>query len=297
MINKTQLVFDLKKLGVCEGDILNLKISYKSIGEIEGGINTLIEAILEAVGEEGTILTDSFVRSYTPFKIFISPSKCIVDEHTKSYAGYVANTLIQHEKSKRSPHPIQKFVAIGAKADIVLKHIASSEPYSTLYEIAQLGAKNLRIGPENRVVGVGTTHVAIDKLKWKQKIAKSGVVYLEDGKRKTFYSFWPNACATAFNNMLPLHREFGGVINEGKIGDADAVLSDMKKTLDIEMKLGRQYPYFLKCEDPACHVCRLQWKNSNGNLMKVLFYCLKQKNLKSFLKTILWFVTKYKSKN
>lgn len=228
MVNKKQLVCDLKELGVCKGDILNIKVSYKSIGDIEGGVNTLIKALLETVGEDGTIFTDSFVRSYTPFDMVFSPSKCVVDERTKSYAGYVANALIKHEKSKRSPHPIQKFVAVGAKADLVLKHTASSEPYSTLYEIAQLGAKNLRIGSENKVVGVGTTHVAIDKLKWKQKIARNGVVYLENGKRKTFYSFWPNACRTAFNNLLPLYREFGAIINEGKIGDADAILSDMK---------------------------------------------------------------------
>ena len=297
MIAKEQLISDLKHLGVCEGDILNIKVSYKSIGEIDGGIKTFIEALLDVVGKNGTIFTDSFVRSHTPFELFFSPTKCIVDENTKSYAGYVANALIKHPNAKRSPHPIQKFVAVGANADIVLNHKADSEPYSTLYEIAQLGAKNIRIGAENKVVGVGTTHVAIDKLKWKQKIAKNGVIYIEDGKKKTFYGFWPNACKIAFNNMLPLHRKFGGIINEGKVGKADAVLSDMKKTLDIELTLGKQYPYFLKCEDPTCFVCRLEWQNSHGSVLKVLFNCVKQKNIRSFAKTILWIFSKHKTKN
>lgn len=297
MITKEQLILDLKNLGVCEGDMLNVKVSYKSIGEVEGGIQTFIEALLETVGKNGTIFTDSFVRSYLPHELLFIPSKCVVDENTKSYAGYLANTLIKYPNAKRSPHPIQKFVAVGANADIVLKHTAKSEPYSPLYELAQLGAKNIRIGSENKVVGVGTTHVAIDKLKWKQKIAQTGVVYLENGKKQKFYAFWPNACKTAFNNMLPLHRKFGGIINEGKVGNADAILSDMKKTFDIEMSIGKQYPYFLKCENPACFVCRLEWENSTGNVLKVLFHCMKQRNFKSFAKTVLWILTKHKTRN
>jgi len=50
-ISKDKLVSDLKNLGVKKGDALNLKISLKSIGHVEGGPVTVIDALMEVVGE------------------------------------------------------------------------------------------------------------------------------------------------------------------------------------------------------------------------------------------------------
>ena len=50
MITKNDLIRDLRQLGVVRGDTLNLKVSMKSIGDIDGGANTLIEALMEVVG-------------------------------------------------------------------------------------------------------------------------------------------------------------------------------------------------------------------------------------------------------
>ena len=58
MITKLNLIRDLEDIGVRSGDTLNVKASLRSIGEIQGGANTLIEALMEVVGEKGTIVTD-----------------------------------------------------------------------------------------------------------------------------------------------------------------------------------------------------------------------------------------------
>ena len=292
MITKNDLLADLKELGISKGDILNVKMSYKSIGKVEGGIKTVIDALLEAVGPEGTIVTDSFVRSYLPMKMRLYPQKCLVKDHTKSYAGALANVLITYPEAKRSPHPIQKFVAIGKHADMVLEHDVDCSPYSTLYKMAKMDAKNIRIGSIDKVVGVGTTHVAIDLLKWKQKSYPTGVTYLEKGKIKRFYHDWPDACATAFNNLIPIHKKFGGILKEGHLGEAEVIVSSMKRTLEIETTLGKQFPYFLKCQDPACLICRLQWKDSNGSLLKVIYHNCKKRDYKAIAKTLLWFFAK-----
>lgn len=292
MITKELLVYDLRKLGVQEGDILNVKMSYKSIGKVEGGINTVVDALLEAVGTEGTIVSDSFVLGHLPFKMWLSPQKCLVDQNTPSYAGALANVLIKHPFAKRSPHPIQKFVAIGKHADIVLEHNADSAPYSTLHTMAKMGAKNIRIGGIDKVVGVGTTHVAYDLLGWKQRNYRSVVSYIENGKVKNFKHFWPSACATAVNNLIPLYREFGGIVSEGKVGEAEAMLTDFQKTLHIELTIGKQFPYFVKCQDPACQVCRLQWPDSDGNVIKVIYQNLKRRKFKAIAKVLWWWIAK-----
>lgn len=287
MYNKQDLVSYFTDLGIQKGDLVNAKISYKSIGKVEGGPKTVVEALLETVGEEGTIFSDSFVNPYNFLTLKFSPKKCLVDGVTKSYAGAIANVMINHPDALRSPHPIQKFVGIGKDSSLVLKHTEKSKPYSLLYELSQKGGKNLRIGPVEKVVGVGTTHCAIEELQLEQNILKSGVTYYDDqGELKVFYHSWPTSCKEAFNKLLPVHRGMGAFISEAKVGKADAVLSSMKKTFDIEVLMGGQFPTFLKCGDPSCYTCNLSWKDSSGSFTSVVLENLKRGRIKRVGKII-----------
>ena len=110
MITKNDLIRDLLKLGVVRGDTLNVKASIKSIGVIDGGANTLIEALLEVVGDTGTLVTDSFVTMYSPFSLQFWTN--IVDCRTASYAGALANALSKYPGAIRST-PSSKICLIG----------------------------------------------------------------------------------------------------------------------------------------------------------------------------------------
>ena len=55
-ISKRQIIDDLKQLGVEEGDHLAVALSLRSIGHVVGGPKTFIEALLEVVGPNGTIM-------------------------------------------------------------------------------------------------------------------------------------------------------------------------------------------------------------------------------------------------
>ncbi|HOL49423.1 MAG TPA: AAC(3) family N-acetyltransferase [bacterium] len=59
-ITKEKLVSNLKNIGVEEGDVLFIHSSFKSIGKVEGGAQTVIDALKESVGEKGTILMPVF---------------------------------------------------------------------------------------------------------------------------------------------------------------------------------------------------------------------------------------------
>lgn len=76
---------------------------------------TVLEAILEVIGPEGTIVTDSFVHVYR-LPIITGKKSKITDEKTPSYAGALANAILEHPNVIRSTHPIQKFAAIGKLA-------------------------------------------------------------------------------------------------------------------------------------------------------------------------------------
>ena len=47
---------DLSRSGIKRGDDLLIHSSFKSLGGVEGGIKTLVEAILSYLGDRGTLL-------------------------------------------------------------------------------------------------------------------------------------------------------------------------------------------------------------------------------------------------
>jgi hypothetical protein len=147
--------------------------------------------------------------------------------------------------------------------------------------MAEEGGRNLKIGSEEKTVGVGTTHVAIGLLKLRQKRPRAGCAYTEDGGRVvTFERDWAGACARGFVNFIPYYRPAGAVLSEGRVGHAEAKITDMKRTLEVELELLRKNPSLLMCDDPACVDCRLSWEFSTGSLGGVILQNLRRKRFR-----------------
>ena len=274
LITKAELVSDLRDLGVKQGDILNVKCSMRSLGKVEGGAAALIEALLEAVGSEGTIVTDSFIKVYKPS---VAKNKPLADDSSPSYCGVLANEMLKHPKVVRSGHPVQKFAAIGKYAEEFCKnHTDGSYAYDILRIMALKGGKNLKIGSDEQIPGVGTTHVAIGMLRLKNRRPYLGVCYMKNGQKTFFRRDWAGMCDKSFNKFLPYYEKNGDIISRGKVGHADSMLSSMYGTLKTEYDILKKDPSFLDCGDPFCIECQLNWSFSRstkfGFMLKSLFH-------------------------
>lgn len=270
--SKEDLLRDLKNAGIPKGTLLHLKVSLRSIGKIEGGAETLLEALLETVGADGTLVVDSFITSY-PLPLSKENSKIISTKTSPSYAGALANVMIKHPQSVRSYHPIQRFTAIGPLAhELMDKHTFQSGGYDVMARMADMNALNLSVG--RKTVGVGTTHVAVEKMGFKKKRSGMGINYLNDkGKIELFEVNWNGGCSRGFYKFLPLYEK-AGCLKRVKIGGADAVLTDMRGTLEVEINKLKEDPAFFFCDDPTCKDCQLNWEHSTGNYWKVKYYCM-----------------------
>lgn len=258
--SKEKIVDDLKKLGIKSGDLLNLKVSLRSVGKMEDGADTLISALLDVVGMEGTIVTESFVNSY-PIS-YLKRHKQFSDNNSGSYAGALANAMVKYPGSYRSKHPIQKFCAIGKLAEeLTQKHTANDYAYDVLKRMTEMGGKNLKVGPDGKVVGVGTTHVAIGILGFKQNYPSEGIYYLDDnGNEVLFRRDWSGGCEVGFGKFTSLYQKNDGIINRGIIGNAETMLTDMKKTLELELEILSKDPSFFMCG--KCQNCKYSWEFS-----------------------------------
>lgn len=286
MINKETLIRQLTDLGICKGDIVHVKVSLKSIGRIEGGADTLIEALLAVIGEQGCLVCDSFVGSQ--IELFRHFKKKIFDKNSVSYAGAFVNAAIKYPGAFRSSHPIQAFTAIGGIAkELTEQFTKDSLPYEFLEKLVALGAKNLRIGPNKKIVGVGTTHVVICRLGFWQKQIVKGIYYREaDGELKWFRQNWADGCAAGFKQLMPFYYEGGAVIAQGAVGETDALLTDMQKTLDIEYQLFKKEPTAFMCGRKDCVYCSFTWANSKYSFVDCFWANIKKKEYKKAMQAL-----------
>ncbi len=293
LINKEELVVSFKELGIKKGDILNLKISMKAIGKVQGGPNTIIDALLDVVGKEGTLVADSFIKTF-PLFLKNRNKNNLFNIESPSYAGAIVNAMLQHPEALKSNHPVQRFSAIGKRAkELANNFTISSEPYGFLKDMAVLDAKNLRIGGADKVVGVGTTHVAIEHYQFKQKRLGKGIYYYKDNKKKLFIENWSDGCPVGFNNLLKKYRENNCIISEGKIGNAESMLTSMKKTLAFELELFKHDSSAFLCDNPACTNCAFNWKASKYSAFKTFFLNIKNPKKALLVLLISFFGKKY----
>lgn len=103
-MKKTKLVEKLKKIGIKEGMEIEVHSSLSSFGHVEGGADTVIEALMECVTEQGSIfmpslcfgpeleLTEEDKAMGITVKIKILP-----EDSPKTAMGIIADTFRQRE--------------------------------------------------------------------------------------------------------------------------------------------------------------------------------------------------------
>lgn len=62
MVTRNDVCAALRQLGVAEGDLLLIHSSFKSLGPVDGGAETVISGALDALGESGTLVLPTFAQ-------------------------------------------------------------------------------------------------------------------------------------------------------------------------------------------------------------------------------------------
>jgi len=117
-LTKEYLMVGLKQLGVKNGDIVYVHSSLSSFGLIIGGVNTLIEALLESVGKDGTIVVPCFFIKGSMANT-LSDNYVFVPQKTPSTIGMFPEAFRLKENTARSIHPTHSVCAIGKKAEYI----------------------------------------------------------------------------------------------------------------------------------------------------------------------------------
>ena len=220
MINFDELVSEFKRIGLTTGDVLLVHSSFKSFGGVEGGPQTVVDALITVLGNEGTLIVPRFNFDFstygTPWDIRSTPSQM----------GIISEFVRKDPRSKKVFHPIYPFCIIGKHADELVKHRYKGgySKDSIFHQLRVLDAKIIQIDK----VYKGTTiiHHVEEMLKVDYKYYKdfTGYVIDENGKKykDTFNLYVRDIEKGYVTDVIPIGKilEQEGVMKIDKIGDA-----------------------------------------------------------------------------
>lgn len=113
-VTTAQLVTDLAQLGLQEGTTVLVHSSLSQLGNVEGGADAVIDALVEVVGSAGTVLFPTLTGTERDGP----QDPPVVDvRSTGCWTGRIPETARRREGARRSLHPTHSIAALGLAAD------------------------------------------------------------------------------------------------------------------------------------------------------------------------------------
>ena len=244
-VTKSQLVRQLGMLGVAPGGVLLVHTAFSKIAPVEGGPHALIDALLAALGEHGTLVMPSMADDDdTPFDRLSMPCRAV---------GVVADTFWRMPGVLRSDSP-HAFAAIGPQA----ARITSPHPVDVPHGLESPPGRVYELDGQVLLLGVGhdadtTIHVAEDIAGVRYRQPKHATV-MEDGRPKRCEYGETDHCCENFR-LLDAWLEAEGRQRRGRVGNAEARRARSRDIVSAALeRLRRNETVFLH-ERGSCGEC------------------------------------------
>lgn len=243
-IQKHDIVEGLRALGIGEGAKLVLHSSLKSFGFVEGGAEAVIDAVLEAVGPDGTMIVPTMTFG-APFERATSPSLC----------GAVTEAFRLRPDAIRSDHPTHSVAAIGKDAARLLEGHADTLPNGPASPLGKLAREGgfivlAGVGHESNTTIHAAQHLAGLPIFTKYREV---VVTGPDGVTQTKRVMIPG-CSRGFGRLEP-YIEAKGAQKKALVGDATVRVLRGADIVSIGTDTLRRHPCALLCDSRDCGWC------------------------------------------
>lgn len=272
-IDQRRLADDLERIGICRGDRIFVHSSFKSIGLLKGGPQTVVAVLKKAVGATGTLGMPVFSFCFspdTPFNPDKSPSK----------VGVITETFRQSKGVVRSYSPSHSVAFWGQDADYLASGHGDIPPYALQGPFGKLYDLNFKIvmlgcglAPNSTihaiedwtelpyaVQGVTTCYCVTDT-------DRQGVRYhrMPVGHRD-FYIDAEASLECKYGRLLRRH----GKLHSGTVGRAPVHWMYARDLVDLATAELDRHPDLFLCDDPKCSSCQANkaelkvWERNGG---------------------------------
>lgn len=239
MLTRNDLVTGFRKTGLSAGDVVLVHSSYKSLGPVDGGPQTVVDALLEILTPEGTLIMPTFNFNFNkgePWDVRTTPS----------HMGVLTEVVRVNPESRRVFHPFYSFAILGKLKDELTKH-RYKDSYGEDSIFMQLRKLDARI----MIIGLTYTHSLtffhhieqMEGVDYRFIKAFTGLVTDETGRtyEDTFTMLVRDVDRGVQTEVDPMGEvlEKRGVVSLTKIGDAEVKMmkaNELYRVTAEEMK-------------------------------------------------------------
>lgn len=237
VVRKEDIVAALQRLGLTAGDLVMVHSSMKSLGTVEDGAQTVIDAFDEVLTREGTLVVPTF---------------CQVDLHhayeswymdKPSDTGYLTEYFRKQMYVYRSNHPTHSVAARGKLARELTKEHAAYGPHCSAFgetsfadsspwrKLPKMGGKIVLLGVRT---GVNTMKHVLESNICEYFISLiKDPVKAEEQKKKLWFFLNPGPWAWFSTDKLTDIMREKGLITETDCGGCHIICMEAQSFLDV----------------------------------------------------------------
>lgn len=269
MWSKERILQDIRDVGVREGNALIVHASMRAIGKVVGGADTVVEALLEAVGPAGAIMAPAFNgANYVPetwpeqlqdpdYRTEMENSGYTPDGINVGEVGILAERLWRREDAHHSVHPTLSFAAVGRNAGFLTDNAPFHYPFGTNSPLARLHQLN------GGVLLLGVGHTSNSSLHLAEVWADAP--YARRGRRirtgllESEIMQGSPECSAGFWKIEPVLRQ-ARILKTGYVGNAPSQYMRLQHMASMAIEMLKGSPDALLCDNPECSWCMLARK-------------------------------------
>lgn len=280
-VTRTRLAADLRTLGLTGGDTVMFHTRMSALGYVAGGPPTVIGALLDVVGADGTLMASCGWNDAPPYDLAEWPpewQRAVRGEHpafdpelseADHNNGRLPEALRHWPGAVRSRHPDAGFVAVGAAAGELMADHPWDGPHgpgSPLARLAERGGRVLLLGAPLDTITLLHHAEALAEAPGKRYVRYEQPV-LVDGRRewRSFHDIDTEDGAFDYSAVVPGEEPFTVIARDmlaagfgvrGTVGAAESHLFEAPEVVRfgvgwIEEKLGGRPGARSRSADPG----------------------------------------------
>jgi aminoglycoside 3-N-acetyltransferase len=241
-LTQADIVRGIKETGIKPGDVILVHSAMRTLGYIQGGPQTVVDALLEAVGEQGTLVVPTFTFFHE-----IEEDPIIDPFNDPSNTGIITETVRKHPNAFRSTAFRHSFAAIGRRARVITEVDPTLSPFDLRSSFGVMLALNTQVLLLGTAYNTSSTshHFAewVCDVPYRHAIAREIKMRLKDGSivEKTMIDYQPKPSEDGLSygsrgcnfNRLGKMLEDGNLAGVTAIGNAVARRFAMRDLIDL----------------------------------------------------------------
>ena len=251
--SKETLKKQLHTLGIKAGDNLMVHSSLKSMGWIAGGAQAVVEALMETITAEGTIVMPAQSADNSDPIYWMNPPvpenwHQPIRENLPAFDPYlselrgmgkIAECFHRQHQTIRSPHPSHSFIALGKRAAEWMREQPLEESFGKGSPLEKMMQDHVKI----LLIGTGfdsCTALHYSEFMQENRISSpQGAAVSENGQR-----IWRTYdCVDMDSDRFPeLVKDYPGQITEGTLGQATVKLVEMRPLVEFGIEWLQKNP-------------------------------------------------------